>query len=287
MQALSGGRLFFKAPPKGPWRPLQVPCGKCIGCRLERSRQWAVRIVHEASLHTHSCFVTLTYDDDHCPSGLVYRDFRLFMRRLRKFCPGVRFFMCGEYGERFSRPHFHAVLFGCGFPDRALVGRFPSGSLFYRSAQLEELWPHGFSSIGEVTMESAAYVARYVLKKVDGKQRAEGHYEAVDWRTGEVVDREPEFARMSLKPGIAAKWFGKYRGEVFPRDQVVVNGVKMTPPKYYKVLLERVDELGAEAVAAARQQKAEAMASDNTPARLAVREEVVRGRLSFRRRSLQ
>lgn len=243
--------------------------------------------MHEASLYEHSCFVTLTYADEHCPTSLLYRDFRLFMRRLRKFSKGVRFYMCGEYGERFSRPHFHACLFNCKFADRYYVGTFPSGSRFYRSAKLEELWPYGFSSIGDITMESAAYVARYVLKKVDGKKRAEGHYEALDIRTGELVDREPEFSKMSLKPGIAAEWFRKYGSEVFPRDQVVMNGVPMAPPKYYKLLLERADPIGAEAVAAARQLKADAMASDNTPQRLADREAVTRGRLSFRRRSLQ
>lgn len=160
-----------------PKPDLQVPCGQCVGCRLERSRQWAIRCVHEASLHQHNCFITLTYADEHLPpnNSLVYEHFQLFMKRLRKkYGEGIRFYMCGEYGENFGRPHFHACLFGHNFPDLKLWKTVNKQKL-YRSAELETLWPFGHSSVGTVTFESAAYVARYILKKVSG-EAAERHY---------------------------------------------------------------------------------------------------------------
>lgn len=169
--------IFTYHPSLGRGPDLKVPCGQCVGCRLERSRQWAVRCVHEASLHTDNCFITLTYNDEHLPSdgSLNYRDFQLFMKRLRKrVSVPVRFYMCGEYGENFGRPHFHACLFGFNFPDLKL---WKSGkSKLYRSPLLEELWPFGYSSVGDVNFESAAYVARYILKKVTGADAA-AHYD--------------------------------------------------------------------------------------------------------------
>ena len=175
----SDNRLVFEYHPMrciGPTPDLQVPCGQCVGCRLERSRQWALRCVHEASLHKENCFITLTYNDEHLPEHghLIYRDFQLFMKRLRKRTGvRVRFYMCGEYGENFGRPHFHACLFGYNFPD---LVRWKAGkSTLYRSKLLESLWTDGYSSVGEVSFESAAYVARYILKKVTGDD-AEAHY---------------------------------------------------------------------------------------------------------------
>lgn len=157
---------------------LQVPCGRCVGCRLERSRQWAIRVVHEASLHERNCFITLTYSDLHLPDdrGLHYDHFQLFMKRLRKkYGDGIRFYMCGEYGDKLGRPHFHACLFNHDFDDKKLWQTTPSGSRLFRSSDLESLWPYGFSSIGDVTFESAAYVARYIMKKVGG-DAADEHY---------------------------------------------------------------------------------------------------------------
>lgn len=162
----------------GPTPDLQVPCGQCVGCRLERSRQWAVRCVHESQMHKENCFITLTYAPEHLPAdqSLHYRDFQLFMKRLRKRFSGkvIRFYMCGEYGENFGRPHFHACLFGHNFDDLTLW-KVQNKQKLYRSKTLEELWPFGHSSVGTVTFESAAYVARYIMKKVTG-EAAELHY---------------------------------------------------------------------------------------------------------------
>lgn len=174
-------KLIFSYHPArcaGPTPDLQVPCGQCVGCRLERSRQWAVRCVHESQLHKENCFITLTYASEHLPpdSSLHYRDFQLFMKRLRKKFTGkkIRFYMCGEYGENFGRPHFHACLFGHNFDDLKLW-KTQNNIPLYRSKILEELWPFGHSSVGSVTFESAAYVARYIMKKVTG-EAAELHY---------------------------------------------------------------------------------------------------------------
>ena len=155
-------KIYFSSAPRNSVR-LKLPCGKCIGCLLERSRQWAVRCIHEASLHNQNCFLTLTYDDYHLPPGgsLCKETFVKFMKRLRKRCGiGIRFFQCGEYGEKLKRPHHHVCLFGYDFPDKYVYGKSKSGHFLYRSSLLEELWPFGFCTIGELTKETAGYTAR-------------------------------------------------------------------------------------------------------------------------------
>lgn len=210
---------------------VDVPCGRCIGCRLERSRQWATRCQHEASLWPHNCFITLTYNDGALRSSideqegfasLRPRDFTTFMKRLRwKYGPNIRFFHCGEYGEKLSRPHHHALLFNHDFNDKRKLSGNGINQL-YESDQLNELWPHGFASIGAVTWESAAYVARYALKKINGPG-AEEHYQG----------RVPEYLTMSRRPGIGAGWLEKWSSDVYPSDIVIVRGTKTKPPRYY------------------------------------------------------
>lgn len=263
---------------------LRLPCGQCIGCRLERSRQWAVRIMHEASLYESNSFVTLTYNDEHLKPSLDYSDFQKFMKRLRKK-QNVRFYMCGEYGSENMRPHFHACLFNCDFLDKT-VWKKQRGNYIYRSETLEKLWPFGFSSIGELTFQSAAYVARYVMKKQTGF-RARESYVRVDSETGEVFELEPEFNRMSLKPGIGAKWFEKYQSDVFPNDYLVVNGVKTRPPRYYEKIYEKTASLHELAdIEQRRFERAEKYAENNTSERLAVREKVLSEKLKKLKRSL-
>lgn len=261
-------------------RSLTLPCGQCIGCRLERSRQWAVRCVHESQMHDFNVFVTLTYDDDHVPHdfSLRYSDYQKFMKRLRKRAPGVRFYMCGEYGETTNRPHYHACLFNCFFPDRKIIRKLPSGSFLYESAMLSELWPFGYSSIGDVTFESAAYVARYVMKKVTGPRAAE-HYEVCDSVTGEIYARVPEFTHMSLKPGIGADWYRRYRADVYPHDRVVVRGVLMKPPRYYDNMLKAAPDMMSDEIEYFRQMKAAELLENSTAERLAVRRVVTEARL--------
>lgn len=263
-------------------RSLQLNCGQCIGCRLERSRQWAIRCLHEAQLHDFNCFITLTYSDEHLPTdnSLHYRDFQLFMKRLRRYFKHVpiRFYMCGEYGTDFSRPHFHACLFGLNFPDLVYFGKSETGSLIYTSSTLKHLWPFGYSSVGAVTFESAAYVARYIMKKQTG-HNSHLHYMDVDISSGETTFRTPEFNRMSLKPGIGANWFSKFRTDVFPHDRVIVNGKAVKPPRYYDRLYARDFPIEFEATQFDREVKGRLLAADNTPSRLAAKKICVEARV--------
>ena len=224
--------IVFNDPCDDRFDRVIIPCGQCIGCRLERSRQWAIRCVHEASLHESNCFLTLTYNDENLPSNgsLNLEDIQLFLKRLRRHVEPVkiRFFQCGEYGEQYQRPHHHCIIFGYDFPDKELIGR-NLGNSVYQSATLDRLWGKGFCSIGDVSFESAAYVARYVLKKVTGKE-ADSHY----------GDRKPDFITMSRRPGLAADWFNKFEGDVYPKDFLTIrNGLKCHPPKFYDRLYER------------------------------------------------
>lgn len=274
------GSITFKERGGDLKRALRVPCGRCIGCRLDRAQSWAVRCMHEAHVHGWcNSFVTLTYKPEECPSSLRYEDFRGFMKRLRKVKGPTRFFMCGEYGEQLSRPHYHALLFGCWFHDR-----YPWKENLYRSGELEALWPLGFSSVGDVTFDSAGYVARYVTEKVVG-DGAEAHYRRVDPATGECVDLEPEFCRMSLKPGIGAPWLARYHRDVFggDTDSVVVGGRHISTPRYYLKKLREWDSDDAERVELARSKFVRDY-GELSESRLAAREAVARARLFQRRK---
>lgn len=210
---------------------VELPCGRCIGCRLERSRQWAVRCMHEAKLHAENCFITLTYNDESLPidGSLHVEDWQKFIKRLRKRIGSqIRYFHCGEYGERLSRPHYHACLFGYRFPD--LIPWQQEGEITtYRSLLLEELWSFGFSTVGDVTFESAAYVARYITKKQTGDQ-AEEHYQGL----------KPEYITMSRRPGIGSGFYEKFSDDIYPFDRVVVRDrFVCVPPRFYDKLHEK------------------------------------------------
>lgn len=280
-----------------------LPCGRCHGCRLEYARQWTVRLMHEGASSDENAFITLTYDDDHIPldGSLRYSDFRSFLKRFRErvrklelacdLVPRrIRFFMCGEYGVSDSgglgRPHFHAIIFGWRFPDRKYWRTSEAGSKSYRSAFLESLWTFGSSELGDLTQESAAYVSRYVMKKISG-DAADQHYRDLDKATGELTWRVPEFTHMSLKPGIGAKWFERFHSDVYPHDRVVVKGRLSKPPRYYDKLMGRLEPELIEAIKETRKARARDRQVDNTPERLIVREAVSKGRLSFFRRKLK
>lgn len=281
----SDGNVVFVE--RGPVvRTLTLKCGQCVGCRLERSRQWAVRCMHEAQLNgIENSFVTLTYRD--APVSLQYSDFQLFMKRLRKrfFPRRLRFYMAGEYGEAFGRPHFHACLFGVRFDDRVYLGRSAGGAKLYRSDVLERIWSFGFASVGDLTFESAAYVARYVMKKVTGSL-AEGHYVFVDPDSGELVRRVPEFNHMSLKPGIGGVWLDRFFTDVFPAGKVVVNGQESNAPRYYDKRYCARDVDGAALLAHSRDVEGRARFADNSDARLVVKECVARAKVSKLKRVL-
>ena len=198
-------------------------------------------------MHEHNCFITLTFSPEELakrnnPQSLDVSEFQRFMKRLRKKYGKVRFFHCGEYGEQNKRPHYHALLFGVDFSDRQLFSQ-RNGVRLYVSDNLSKLWPYGFSTIGDVTFESAAYCARYVMKKVRG-EGSQDHYMWTDMETGEVNPVKPEYATMSRKPGIGKTWFDKYKSDVFPNDYCVIRGHEVRPPRYYETLLSE-EELKA------------------------------------------
>lgn len=262
----------------------QLPCGQCVGCRLERSRQWAVRCVHEASLYEDNCYITLTYDDDHLPSdgSLNKKHFQDFMKRLRsRFSEQrIRFFHAGEYGEKFRRPHYHACLFNFDFQDKKLLERNDYGPL-YTSDVLASIWKLGFCSVGAVTFESAAYVARYILKKITGGAAAE-HYIGCDVITGELVELAPEYTTMSRRPGIGSGFFERFRSDIFPRDEVVIRGRLCKPPRFYDRLYERQNP---EDFADVKMARLHVHLNDCTPERLRVREICQEAKMSiFHRR---
>lgn len=268
-----------------PWRHPsywhELPCGQCIGCRLERSRQWAIRCTHEAQLHELNCFVTFTYEI--APPSLRHRDWQLFMKKLRRHFKGVdiRYYMCGEYGETLGRPHFHACLFGIDFLDKTPWRKNAAGDQLYRSATLERLWRHGNSEIGAVTFQSAAYVARYVMAKQTGDAAA-SHYTLVT-PDGEIITKKPEYNRMSLRPAIGKRWLERYKTDVYPSDQVIARGYPSQPPRYYD---KQLTEAELHAIKKTRAKKLLPFRKDNTPRRRAVKEQVKQAQLQHLKRNL-
>lgn len=273
---------------------VSVPCGKCVGCRAARAKEWAIRCVHEASLYEQNCFVTLTYNDFHLPKNrsLEHSDFQKFMKRFRKLLTSrsrlfdyisdyvvhhvdyfktfearadyiadmvasyykrdVRYFMCGEYGDQNGRPHYHVCFFNFDFPDRLDVTA-DDGSIQVSSKMLQDLWsdvngkPLGFVQVGDVNFKSAAYVARYVDKKIYG-DKAEVHY----------VGRCKEYVCMSRRPGIGSRWFDLYSKDVYPDGYVIHDGFKVKAPKYYDSKYSLVDSDRYKELKLSRKEVAEA-----------------------------
>lgn len=271
--------ISFKDPFAKPSKhrvAIQVPCGRCLGCALEKSRQWAVRCVHESKLYNESSFVTLTYDPKYLPAyGSLQKgkqsDQEYFLKNLREAIRPItiKFFMCGEYGENGQRPHYHYLIFGYGFPDRKFY-KEKNGTRLYTSELLEKKWPWGFSTCGDISLASAAYVARYCLKKIKSKDDTEEM--DADNFSGQI----PEYVNMSRGgthgKGIANGWYQQFQSDVFPCDNVVIKGKIGKPPRYYDKQLESTDPLLYEKIKIDRKAKALQNAADNTTARLLVKE---------------
>lgn len=280
---LKGGPICFSE--KKDCRQVKIPCRQCIGCRIQRQEQWATRCYAESRSHDRNSFVTLTYDDAHLPPGgtLRYRDVQLFLKRARKALGPFRYFIAGEYGEQFSRPHYHALLFGLDFPDAYPSNGMHSEFRLYRSPRLETLWTLGTSSIGEVNYATARYCASYVLQAHRKTGPDDPHYKRYNSATGEIYEVEPEFAQMSRRPGIGAAWLEKYWRDLYVAGHhgVIINGSRKSIPKYFDTLLERIDPFLKEQLAYEREKRAEPYLHDQTPDRLAVRETVEIARRKF------
>ena len=261
-------------------------------------------------MRKHSCFLTLTLKNDQL--SLVYEQFQAFMKRLRqsasrarlssslrtgrargnphllcnyraifglrpktsiRLAPDIAFYMAGEYGETYGRPHYHALIFGLDFTDKIYISKTPSGAKIYRSPTLEKIWTLGFSSIGELTFESAAYVARYIMKKRTGDGNKK-HYEILDLETGEIATKKKEFNQMSRRPGVGSTWIEKYKNDVYTTGKVIVRGHKNNPPRYYDKQFKKIDQAALEDLQYGRYLEQLAQTEHHTPERLAVQEQV-------------
>lgn len=215
---------------------LEIPCGRCMGCKLEKSKQWAIRCDKEAQLHEQNCFVTLTFSNEHLPVDYSVhpRHMQLFMKKLRKFIfpRKVRFYLGAEYGDENLRPHYHVILFGYDFNDKIFYERTPRGDVLYTSRNLSKLWPYGLCTIGAVTFESAGYTARYSTKKITGP-KASDFYLRQHPLHGFICRVRPEFSLMSRRPGIGHGYAIKYQDEILRNDSVIVRGKELKPPRYF------------------------------------------------------
>jgi len=218
---------------------VRVPCGHCLGCRTDQARGWAVRMVHEGDVESPAWMVALTYAPEKLPTNgsLAPRDATLFVKRLRAAVGGrLSYYLCGEYGEREGRPHYHMVLYGVPFLDRDCIDTRHDAPV-YRSEQLESLWGLGLCEFTGLTYGAARYVAAYVRKKVRQRDEPE-HYTRVDPATGELVELQREYGRMSRRPALGKRWIERYWRDVYPRDYVVMDGHELKPPRYYDKWLE-------------------------------------------------
>ena len=231
-----------------------IPCGSCIGCRLEYSRQWANRCMLELQDHDSAYFVTLTYNDEHVPINyyadpetgeafpsqtLCKRDLQLFLKRVRRRFSDdkIRFFACGEYGPSTMRPHYHMILFGLHLDDLRVACKTELGYQYLESERLSGAWTDdygnskGFVNIGNVSWETCAYVARYITKKFKGKL---GNF----YSDHNIV---PEFSQMSRRPGIARGYYDSHQ-DIYDFEYIHVStptgGLKFRPPRYFDELFD-------------------------------------------------
>lgn len=271
--------IFFQQPTqeiKG-LKEIQLPCGKCVGCRMDYSRMWMARISKESTLYNNNAFLTLTYNNENLPikdtinkstgelitgHPLVKRHIQLFIKRLRKRYAdkfdhkGIRFYCCGEYGGRTKRPHYHIALFNCdttAFGDIKLLGNNKNGDALFTSPTIEEIWGKGFITIGELTPQSAGYIARYMLKKQKGNGK-EWYYESQG-----IIS---EYSSMSNKPGISRIWYEEHKDEYWLSDKIIIPQKNKKPlevktPAYFDKILEQENPQKLEEIKSERERKAE------------------------------
>ena len=294
---------------------MEVACGQCLTCRVDYSRMWAMRIVHESGLFQYSggnSFITLTYrsrnectydeleNGYHVPDdwSLHKKHFQDFMKRLRKhFAPQkIRYFMCGEYGEvckhgleldrvscplcNVGRPHYHACLFNCDFSDLESYAQ-QDGVVRWTSPTLEKIWKYGFVDVGEVNFDSAAYVAGYVLKKVTGIRAEDWYFSST--LDGEFITVQPEFVLMSRRPGIGKDWYERYESDFFPADESPVSGkgIIKSVPRYYEELYKRKDPASLEEIKKLREKFKKEHSADYTPERLYSKYKVAKAKMKL------
>lgn len=284
----------------------QIPCGQCSACRLEYSRQWAIRCVLEASYHKYNWFITLTYDDFHLPKGrlldletgeleqnekgelravLLEKDMQDFLKRLRMSATrkglrdddleDIRYFYAGEYGDSYQRPHYHMLTFGLDIPDLQ-IDFIKDGYRYFKSAWLSKLWGKGIVCVGEFNFDTAAYTARYVMKK----QKGQGAKEMREKKRTvimpdnlsltleksalrlELKEFRDEFCRMSRRPGIGKRYFEEHKDKIYESDSLYIKTCKglmeVKPPSYYDNLFDIDNHSRLEEIKENRRQVAKA-----------------------------
>lgn len=284
--------VFTKS--EGVGEAISLPCGLCIGCRINYCQSWAIRCVHELESHEFNSFVTLTYDDEHIPKNNGFQTLKRehltkFLKRLRKYFDDVkiRYFGCGEYGSKTARPHYHLILFGIDFKDKQEWKTNYNNDKIYTSEILQNLWsdpktkkPYGFVTTASVSYQSASYVARYSLKKLKGKSSKDG-YERICPITGEIIEIEKEFSCMSTKPGIGKNWFDQWAPELLKHENIVYNGKEIPLPSYYLKLIERNFPNEFKILKKKRQDALKQFDPDKTLARLAVSEVIKKAQINL------
>lgn len=262
------------------YRYSQIPCGECIGCRLDYSREWANRGYLESKLWNNNYFITLTYDEENITvpevvetregyvfteieelewSGTVVpEELQKFMKKLRKYFKyhfnheGIRFMACGEYGPETKRPHYHLILFNCPFPEDSFYNARVDWEkeIYWQNKILEKCWNKGISNITEATWNTIAYVARYITKKINGKQ-SEEIYAAQGQRK--------EFFRTSRNPGIGKGYYDKFKEKIYEEDKILIKNKKgshwVKPPKYFDTLYEKENPEKLEEIKRKRQKQ--------------------------------
>jgi hypothetical protein len=243
-------------------RVMLIPCGQCIGCRIQQREDWTTRIELEARQWPKEqvWFITLTYDDDHVPGmilrtgellrkvqyvwkpgekspesvqTLLYTDVQKFLKRLRKaYKKKLRFFCAGEYGEQTARPHYHMILYGWEPTDLKQLYKIHHNG-YYTSEWLEKLWGNGQIQIAQAVPETYRYVAGYVTKKmyeIDG-QKANVYYK---------LGQQKPFACMSLKPGLGDSYYQEHKEEIWRQGYIqCTNGKQAQIPRYYEKMMEK------------------------------------------------
>ena len=263
------GKIVFNPPTgsAGLLKPFNLPCSKCYGCRLNYARSWALRCQLEALSHKENCFITLTFSNEYLekrknPWSVNKIDFQLFMKKLRKkYGDHIRYFHCGEYGEKTYRPHYHALIFGHDFriqTNKNKVQKFGKGKFpLYNSEELNKLWSMGHCTVGELNFDTASYTARYVTKKIKG-EASKIH---INPQTGVVTNIEDVYCTMSRGNkktkfnGIGEEAYHKYKHRWYGNDFIVNgNGIKMKPPRYFDKLYEQEFPEKFEAIKKARKE---------------------------------
>jgi len=255
--------------------------------RTQRSSALAARSLEQHAVDKSRTRETRTHEGLHASlhkPDLTGFTTRLNQHAIRKFGKGVKYFACGEYGDTTHRPHYHIAVYGEDFSDDRKRWKRSNGHQLWRSSRLHELWPHGDADIGDLTFESAAYIARYLLKKQTGP-KALNHYKRQDER-GNTHELVPEFNVMSRRPGLAREWFLENYNDVVAYDHVISRGNPAKPPRYYDKLLEALAPY-EHAQMKQRRENAPRNEEDNTPQRLAVRETVALAKLDTLKRSLE